>query len=232
MAQAKKSNGGKSNGGKKDNFTRNLVIAVVVGVALIMLVPTLLSNRGDSSAAIPASVSAEDGYGIVFNKELTGVPFIEIYEDFQCPACARFEAINGPYIEELITTKKAKVAYHPLSFLGGESQLAANASACAADQGKFLEFHKTLFANQPAENAGSWTTQYFATLGIGLGISSNEYDKCVQGQDYMGWVKNVAEEGSKRNVNSTPTVFVNGKEIDRNTSYNSLADFMLAIEKA
>jgi protein-disulfide isomerase len=231
MAQAKKPNGGKPNGGK-DNFTRNLVIAVVVGVALIMLVPTVLSNRGDSTAAIPATASVNDGYGLVFNSELTDVPFIEIYEDFQCPACARFEAINGPYIEELIATKKAKVAYHPLSFLGGESQLAANAAACSADQGKFLEFHRTLYANQPAENAGNWTTQYFATLGIGLGISSADYDKCVNGQDYMGWVKNVAEEGSKRNVNSTPTVFINGKEIDRNTAYGSLGDFMLAVEKA
>jgi protein-disulfide isomerase len=119
-----------------------------------------------------------------------------------------------------------------LSFLGGESQLAANASACAADQDKFLAFHKTLYANQPAENSGAWTSQYFATLGLGLGISSPDYDKCVQGQDYLGWVKNVAEEGAKRNINSTPTVLINGKEIDRNTAYGSLADFMLAVEKA
>jgi protein-disulfide isomerase len=226
MAQAKKSNGG------KDNFTRNLVVAVVVGVALIMLVPTVLSKQSNSTAAIPATASVNDGYGLVFNSELTDVPFIEIYEDFQCPACARFEGIVGPYIEELIATKKAKVSYHTLSFLGGESQIAANAAACSADQGKFLEFHRTLYANQPAENTGAWTTQYFATLGIGLGISSSEYDKCVQGQDYMGWVKNVAEEGSTRNINSTPTVLINGKEIDRNTAYNSLADFMLAVEKA
>jgi|UniRef100_UPI0040499C63 protein-disulfide isomerase len=231
MAEAKKSNGGKPNGGK-DNFTRNLVVAVVVGVALIMLVPTVLSNRGDSTAAIPASSSAEDRYGIVFNKELTGVPVIEIYEDFQCPACARFEAINGAYIEELIATKKAKVVFHTLSFLGGDSQLAANAAACSADQGKFLSFHKTLYANQPAENGGTWNSQFFAALGIGLGISSSDYDKCVQDQDYMGWVKNVAEEGSKRNINSTPTVLINGQEIDRNTAYGSLADFMLAVEKA
>jgi protein-disulfide isomerase len=48
----------------------------------------------------------------------------------------------------------------------------------------------------------------------------------------MGWVKNVAEEGAKRNINSTPTVFINGKEIDRQRAYGSLADFMLAVEKA
>jgi protein-disulfide isomerase len=222
----------KNPAGGKDNFTRNLVIAVVVGVVLIMLVPTLLSKQTDTSAAIPASVSAEDGYGIVFNKELTDAPFIEIYEDFQCPACARFEDISGEYIEELITTKKAKVAFHTLSFLGGESQIAANAAACSADEGKFLQLHKTLFANQPSENSGAWNSAYFSTLGLGLGISSPEYDKCISGNKYMGWVKNVAEEGAKRNINSTPTVLINGKEIDRNTAYASLGDFMLAVEKA
>jgi protein-disulfide isomerase len=222
----------KNPAGGKDNFTRNLVIAVVVGVVLIMLVPTLLSKQTDTSAAIPASVSAEDGYGIVFNKELTDAPFIEIYEDFQCPACARFESIAGEYIEELITTKKAKVAFHTLSFLGGESQIAANAAACSADEGKFLQLHKTLFANQPSENSGAWNSAYFSTLGLGLGISSPEYDKCISGNKYMGWVKNVAEEGAKRNINSTPTVLINGKEIDRNTAYASLGDFMLAVEKA
>jgi hypothetical protein len=80
MAQAKNPKGG------KDNFTRNLVIAVVLGVALIMLVPTLLSKQTNSSAAVPSSVSVEDGYGMVFNSELEDVPFIEIYEDFQCGA--------------------------------------------------------------------------------------------------------------------------------------------------
>jgi len=222
----------KNPAGGKDNFTRNLVIAVVVGVVLIMLVPTLLSKQTDTSAAIPASVSAEDGYGIVFNKELADAPFIEIYEDFQCPACARFESIAGEYIEELITTKKAKVAFHTLSFLGGESQIAANAAACSADAGKFLQLHKTLMANQPSENSGAWTSSYFSTLGLGLGISSPEYDKCVSDNKYMGWVKNVAEAGAARNINSTPTVFINGKEIDRETAYSSLAGFMLAIEKA
>jgi protein-disulfide isomerase len=222
----------KNPAGGKDKFTRNLVIAVVVGVALIMLVPTLLSKQTDTTAAIPANVSAEDGYGIVFNKELTDVPFIEIYEDFQCPACARFESIAGNYIEELITTKKAKIAFHTLSFLGGESQIAANAAACSADEGKFLQLHKTLMANQPGENSGAWTPSYFSTLGLGLGISNPEYDKCVSENKYMGWVKNVADAGAQRNINSTPTVLINGKEIDRGTAYASLADFMLAIEKA
>jgi protein-disulfide isomerase len=116
----------------KDNFTRNLVIAVVLGVTLIMLVPTLLSKQTNSEAKIPSSVSADRGYGIVFNGELTGVPVIDIYEDFQCPVCAQFEAAQGDYLEGLIADKKATVVYHTLSFLGPESIAAANAAACSA----------------------------------------------------------------------------------------------------
>lgn len=216
----------------KDNFTRNLVIAVVVGVLLIMLVPTLLSRQTDSSASIPANVSADRGYGVVFNEELTGVPVIDIYEDFQCPVCAQFTQLNGPYIESLIAEKKATVVYHTLSFLGPESVNAANAAACSADAGKFLEFHRLLMMNQKQENSGAWDNTFLASLGQTAGISTQKFSSCVNKGDYVGWVSNVAAAGAKANVNSTPTVFVNGKEIDRNASeYFDAAKFKAAVER-
>jgi protein-disulfide isomerase len=215
----------------KDNFTRNLVIAVVVGVLLIMLVPTLLSKQTDSSASIPASVSADRDYGIVFNDELTGVPVIDIYEDFQCPVCAQFEQLNGDYIESLIADKKATVVYHTLSFLGAESVGAANAAACAADEGKFLDYHRLLYMNQKAENSGAWTNSVFVNVGQTAGITSQKFSSCVNNGDYLGWVTNVAAAGAKANVNATPTVFINGKEIDRNGEYFDAAKFKAAVER-
>jgi len=215
----------------KDNFTRNLVIAVVVGVLLIMLVPTLLSKQTDSSAKVPASVSADRDYGIVFNEELTGVPVIDIYEDFQCPVCAQFEQLNGVYIESLIAEKKATVVYHTLSFLGPESVNAANAAACSADEGKFLDYHRLLMMNQKQENSGAWDNVFLATLGQSAGITSQKFSSCVNKGEYLGWVSNVAAAGAKANVNSTPTVFVNGKEINRNGEYFDAAKFKAAVER-
>jgi protein-disulfide isomerase len=215
----------------KDNFTRNLVIAVVVGVLLIMLVPTLLSKQTDSSASVPASVSADRDYGIVFNDELTGVPVVDIYEDFQCPVCAQFTQLNGPYIESLIAEKKATVVYHTLSFLGPESVNAANAAACSADEGKFLDFHRLLMMNQKQENSGAWDNTFLASLGQTAGITSQKFSSCVNKGEYLGWVSNVAAAGAKANVNSTPTVFVNGKEIDRNGEYFDAAKFKAAVER-
>lgn len=215
----------------KDNFTRNLVIAVVLGVTLIMLVPTLLSKQTNSDAKIPASVSADRGYGIVFNGELTGVPVIDIYEDFQCPVCAQFEAAQGDYLEALIADKKATVVYHTLSFLGPESIAAANAGACSADEGKFLDYHKMLYLTQPKENSGAWTNATLAAAGQSVGISSQKFTNCVTKGEYADWVNNVAAEGAKKNVNSTPTVFINGKELTRGNAYYDRKLFQAAVEK-
>ena len=215
----------------KDNFTRNLVIAVVVGVIAIMVVPKVISSqKSNVTAAIPSSGDKAEGYGVVFNAELTGVPTVDVWEDFQCPVCQQFESLNGNYIESLITDKKAKVVFHPLSFIGQESVIAANAAACSDDEGKYIAFHKALYNNQSTtENSGKWTADYMVMLGESIGITSSKFASCVNKGDYAGWVTNVAQDGAKKNINSTPTVFVNGKEIDRNTDYFNEAAFKKVI---
>jgi protein-disulfide isomerase len=49
---------------------------------------------------------------------------------------------------------------------------------------------------------------------------------------YYDWVKNVAADGAKNNINSTPTVKVNGKELDRATQYMDSAAFKKALTSA
>ena len=209
---------------------RGLVIGIVVFVVAVGAAFTVISNKSNSQAKTPSVVSKADGYGIVFNP--TGSPTIEIWEDFQCPVCAQFESINHSYIESLARGKDVKVVYYPLSFLGPESVLAANAAGCAAEEGKFLEFHRSLYMNQPAENSGAINATWLQLLGAGAGLTSNKYINCVTKGSYYGWVKNVAANGAKNNINSTPTVKVNGKELDRATQYMDSAAFKKAITDA
>ena len=162
-----------SSGG--DKFTRNLVIGMVALVVVVGASFSYFGSKGSTTAAVPSSVSKADGYGIVFNADVKNVPTIDVYEDFQCPVCARFEAINGITLEKAITEKKAKVVYHVLSFLGTESILAANAAACASDEDKFLAFHKAFYANQPAENSGAITATFLKSIGASIGITSSKF---------------------------------------------------------
>lgn len=208
-----------------DNTTRNLVIGMVVLVVAVGAIFSVLSNKENTSAALPSSVSKADGYGIVFNGDVKGVPVVDIWEDFQCPVCARFEQTNSAYVEKIIEEKKAKVVFHTLSFLGPESALAANAGACASDENKFLGFHKAFYQTQPTENSGAVTADYLVALGQGVGITSAKFKSCITNLDYKEWVNNVAASGGEKNINSTPTVFVNGKEIRRATSGADLGDY-------
>jgi protein-disulfide isomerase len=216
----------------KDNFTRYLVIGVVVLVVGIMVVPTFLSKNKAVSQVIPSTVSADNGYAISFNNEIKGLPVVDIYEDFQCPICQQFEGLNGKYISSLVTEKKAAVNFHVLSFIGQESVRAANAAACANDEGKFVNFHLALYANQPAtENSGTLTSDRLIEIGKSAGLDSDSFKSCVKDMKYEGWVAKSTEAGSKAGVNSTPTVFVGGKEIDRNTEYFNAEKFKAAVER-
>jgi len=201
---------------KKDNVTRNLVIGMVVLVVAVTVGVSLSSNKAKESAAVPSSVDKAEGYGIVFNKGLADVPKIDIWEDFQCPVCRDFEVVNNKQIREWIEAKKVTAVFHPLSFIGAESAYMANAAACSADEGKFLQYHEALYANQAeAENSGKWNATTLIALGANLKITSKSFTDCVTNGKYQDWVTNVANDGASKNVDSTPTVFINGKEMER-----------------
>ncbi len=196
----------------KDNGTRNIVIGMIILVIVVGAITAITKSRTNSHATAPSAVATSDGYGIEFNK--SAPVKVDFYEDFQCPHCRDFEVVNNTYINGLVTAGKIHAVYHPMSFIGPESILTAAASACASDQGKFLEMHKALYQNQPAtENDGTWTNAKLVQLGQSLGITSSAYDNCVNKGQYINWVNNVENYAGSQNINSTPTVLINGKTL-------------------
>ena len=211
-----------------DKGTRNLVIIMVVFIVVVGVVFSLISNRSNSTAAVPASVSAADGYGIVLNPNAK--PTIDVYVDYQCPACRAFEILNGGYLNEVIAQNKAKVVFHPLTFIGPESILAANAAACAADENEFVAMNLAIFQDQsPNENSGKWQGDAMLNIGKSIGINSAKFEACIKDGNYVKWTGNVSAATAKANVNSTPTIFVNGKQLDRNTEYGDPVKFRAAL---
>lgn len=214
-----------------DKGTRNLVIGMVVFIVLIGVIFSFISNRSSTTAMVPASVSAADGYGIVLNP--TATPTVDIYLDYQCVVCKNFEIINGGYINEIAAQNKAKVVFHTMSFLGSESVIAANAAACAADEGRFLEMNLALFQNQPtSHDSGMWAGDFMKRLGNSIGLNSATFEKCVEEGNYIDWTRNVAQASAAADVNSTPTVKINGRELDRNTEYMDPVKFRAALAAA
>jgi len=197
-----------------DNTTRNLTVGMILFVVLIGVIFSVVSNKTNSSVSVPASVSAADGYGIVFNKDAKTQ--VDIWEDFQCPNCRNFEQVAGGYINDLVRAGKVKAVFHPMTFIGPESILAAAAAACTADDGKFLDMHSALYNNQPAsENSGKWTNATLTVIAIGAGDTTKKVQSCIESGKYVNWTKNVEADAAKKNVNATPTMFINGKKLDQ-----------------
>ena len=209
-----------------DKFTRYLVIGMIAFVLLAGVGAALAKNNSNSHVALPSTVSKANGYGITFNP--TAKVKVDIYEDFRCPNCRNFEAVNNAYMNGLVRTGKIQAIYHPMHFLASDSQLTAAAAACAADQGKFLEMHTALYVNQPsaaqmAENSPYWTNTQLALLGHSVGISSNVFDSCINKGKYLNWSNNINTDAAAKNINATPTILVNGKALPLATAYSNKA---------
>ena len=229
-----------------DTVTRNIVIGMVVLVVAIGVIFTFMSKRTSESAALPSAinkidtskngasligeVSKDSDYGISFNTAAT--PKIDIFEDFQCPFCMHFETSMSTYLEDLIRQKQAAVTFHMVSFIGEDSVRAANAANCAVDQGRFIEYHRALYAIQGAENTGIYSNSNLIEVGKRLGITDPKFEKCVTGGTYADVVKNVNNSMGKYNVNGTPTVFINGKVWNRSGNDFVLDEFKSAVEAA
>ena len=96
---------------------------------------------------------------------------IVLYTDFQCPFCGKFfkdteeTAINS-YLEQ----EKVMFVHRDFAFLGIESQKAAEATRCAADQGKFWEYYNYLYNHQNGENQGAFANVNLKSFAKELGL--------------------------------------------------------------
>ena len=202
--------GGLNNG--PDPVTRWIVIGMVSLVVVIGAVFTVVSNKSASNVALPPGASKEDGYGIVFNPDAKST--VNIWEDFQCPSCKRFEEANGAKIFSLIDSGKTKVVFHTLSFLGNESVIAGMGGGCAADQGRFLDYKNFMYTNQQEEFSGTWTKPYVISMASQIGLDETKFAACLNTDKYRKWLTNVSAAGSAADINGTPTVVINGKVME------------------
>jgi protein-disulfide isomerase len=202
---------------RSERRRRRWMTAVVVG-ALVALVgggAAFQASRttADGPAAAPTGVTA-DGYGVLLGSADAPV-LVEVYEDFMCPACGRFEKATGAALREMTANGSVRVVYRPMAFLDGASTArystrALNAAACAVDVGRFAQYHERLFATQPAEGGPGLSDAQLVALGTEAGITNKGFADCVDGLSFETWTQRATDAASKAGVVQTPTILVNG----------------------
>jgi protein-disulfide isomerase len=223
-----------------------VLIGAVVAVVLILavVVAIVIGNNSKSSTsasgnAVPVGVVGGTGGGILVDQAAANakVPTLDVYVDFQCPVCGQFEKAFGPTLTSLAKAAQVKYVVHMMTFLdtnlgNDSSKRAANAAACAADAGKFGEYHSAVFAAQPAKEGEGYTnaqlTGFANTAGI-TGPALTTWQKCTDSGQHGQYVADVADASGKAGVTGTPTVMLNGKDI---TKTLTSPDALVALIKA
>ncbi len=151
---------------------------------------------------------------------------VHLYEDPRCPYCEEFETTGGgPQLREALLDRWAMAEYTLASFLddrvgGSGSKKAVNALRAALEEGKFVEYHEVLYANQPEESVDGYTDAYLPELaGQVKGLRSPRFDTAVRSMKYRAFVtaseKAYEKAGGAKEPEGpgTPTAVINDKRI-------------------
>ncbi|GAA1999950.1 DsbA family protein [Brevibacterium samyangense] len=163
---------------------------------------------------------------------------VQVFLDFQCPACKSFEEANGQNLATLLDEGTISLEYNPVAILDSQSggneysTRSANAFAAVADSGQaavLFDVVSTLFENQPAEGASGMDDEQLCSLLEQAGVDLEAPTKnAVDGDGNpltvreaiteVSFEKTVSRETqsalSDRGVEGTPTVKINGETTD------------------
>jgi protein-disulfide isomerase len=138
------------------------------------------------------------------------------FSDYQCPFCARFELQTFPRLKaDYIDSGKVRLVFRdfPLIQLHPNAELAAEAAACAEEQGAYWPMHDMLFHQQAEWAPGSGVDKVFDQYAQSLGLKTTQFADCLTKKRYSQGISQDMQEGLKLGVQGTPTFFINGQSL-------------------
>ena len=213
---------------KRATQRRRLLVGggVVIAGLVIAIVVALVNAAGNSSTpqtalpsgdvVAPANTTAS---GAIMVGKADAPVKLDLYLDYMCPYCGRFERANAAEIERLVADGTVRLEMHPLSFLDQQSAgtkystRAANAVATVADKApdKVLAFSAALFGKQPTEGNPGLTDSEIAKLATDAGVPAGVVESFHEAR-FQPWVATSTDAAFKSGITATPTVRINGKD--------------------
>jgi predicted DsbA family dithiol-disulfide isomerase len=188
--------------------------------AAIFVATLLISGPQVVREYIPNMLAEMESHNRMFTQSNTmGDPdapiYIIEYGDFQCPYCLQFWRETEPkLIEQYINTGKVYFEFRSFPFLGEESVRAAEAAYCAGDQGKFWEYHDTLFENWTGENVGDFTDEKLIGYAKENSLDMTLFESCIRERMHKGTVEQDLVMAEADGVHATPTFIINGYKVE------------------
>lgn len=147
------------------------------------------------------------------------------YSDFQCPACAAMYPVIADVLEQYGEQIRFEYKHFPIERIHPLAVQAAMAAEAAGQQGKFYEFHDLLFENQTAWSQSPTPNAFFAQYAEELELDMDLFKRHSNASMLREKVRTQQQEGIDAGVTGTPTLFLNGEQMQ----YSTYEDFITLI---
>jgi protein-disulfide isomerase len=220
-SQMPKSSSGSKSGASagRSGTSRWLLLGVIAAVVIISAGLVLYAIQAAQSKPIEATDRV--GEGMSWGPAAAKVT-IQEFSDFGCSHCRDFAQNQGQQLRaEYEKTGQVRFEYKPFVLDWNRTADPANAAVCAADQGKFWDYHDALFARQ-GTSADAFSGEALKAYGAQLGLDATTFNRCVDKKERYPLLDKFGAEGRGRGVSATPTFFINGQKIEGAVAYGVL----------
>ena len=198
------------------------IIIASIAVILLFIYRSYVPIPAEEGQKSVDQVSATDW--VKGNPEAS-VVLVE-YSDFQCPACQAYAGLIQSANEEFGDDLAIVYRHFPLKQIHLQAELAARAAEAAGKQGKFWEMHDMLFDRQEdwADDRGA--QKMFEEYADDLGLDVEMFSKDINSKEVKALVKADYQSGLGLQINSTPTFFLQGEQIENPRSNEVFLDMI------
>lgn len=218
-----------------NKITWSIFAAITVGILALFVYVSNESKINVSNVKLNTLQAASKDNGNIGDSYLgnknSKVIIVE-YADYQCPGCAGFAPILQAAIAEykddvLFIFRNYPLSYHP------NAKMAASSALAAGLQGKFWEMHYKIYENQQSwsELNISDREDYFINLAKSLKLDISKFKKDVKSEEVSQKIKFDQALAGKAAVKATPTLFIDGRIVDLESS-NTVDDLKKLIKSA
>jgi len=192
----------------KGIIVAGITVAVVIGAIAIFASTQFGSETVNlDMGRTHGTVSTAMGSPILGNPSAP-ITIVE-FGDYQCERCYQwFHTTKPALVKDYIGTGKANLIFVDMALLGRDSPIAAQATYCAEDQGRYWEFHDILYNSQENIDNGWANSERLKAFAFSLDFDMELFSSCLDSGKYSKRVQYNISEARKNGATGTPTFFI------------------------
>ena len=131
------------------------------------------------------------------------------FGDYQCHFCnVYYQNTEHKIYEDYVVTGKVKIIFKDYTIIGPDSIRAAHAAHCASEQGKFWQYHNTLFNNWAGENNGWAGQDNILRFAQQVELDMDEFTECSTNNVYEQKISASNADAQALGITGTPAFYV------------------------